>query len=71
MTVLEEEGLITGQWEDPRKRTVRIYEITEKGRGEMQRIRAIVKPKLEEALDVLELLNNDLTGDDETTTMSF
>lgn len=71
MTVLEEEGLITGQWEDPRKRTVRIYEITDKGRTEMQRIRAIVKPKLEEALDVLDALCADLNGDEETTTMEF
>ncbi len=54
MTILEEQGLITGQWEDPRKRTVRIYELTERGRAELPRLRAIVKPKLVEAIEVLE-----------------
>ena len=71
MTILEEESLITGQWEDPRKRTVRIYEITEKGQAEMARMRDIVKPKLDEALDVLEALSEELNGDNPPTTMTL
>lgn len=72
MTVLEEAGLIDGQWEDPRKRTVRVYEITEKGRLELPRLKAIVKPKLDEALAVLAVISADLDNDDEvseTTTL--
>ncbi len=53
MTILEEQGLISGEWEDPRKRTVRIYTITEQGRAELPRLKAIVKPKLNEAIEVL------------------
>ena len=60
MTVLEEQGLIQGNWEDPRKRTVRHYELTETGRIELSRLRAIVKPKLYEAIEVLQLLAGDL-----------
>ena len=60
ITVFEEQGLVKGKWEDPTKRTVRHYELTETGRTELNRLRAIVKPKLNEALEVLETLANDL-----------
>jgi DNA-binding PadR family transcriptional regulator len=64
MGMLEQQGLITGEWEDPNKRTVRIYRLTDKGEQEMVRLKAIVRPKLEEAIDVLEDLARDLNGDD-------
>lgn len=64
MTVLEEQGFIIGKWEDPVKRTVRIYEITELGKKELPRLKAVVLPKLEETLEVLENMADDLTGDD-------
>ncbi|MCP4429204.1 MAG: helix-turn-helix transcriptional regulator [Chloroflexi bacterium] len=63
MTTLEEQGLIEGEWEDPRKRTVRIYRLTEAGEQELARLIAIVRPKLEEAIEVLRGLANDLNGD--------
>ena len=69
MTVLEEQQLVTGEWEDPRKRTVRIYELTEKGREELERLKAIVKPKLDEAIDVLEALANDITDNQTPNTV--
>ena len=68
MTVLEEQALVSGEWEDPRKRTVRIYELTEKGRAELERLKAIVKPKLDEAIDVLEALSLDLDDNQTTNT---
>lgn len=64
MTVLEEQGLITGEWEDPRKRTVRIYRLTEDGESELTRLKAIVQPKLEEAIEVLQNIAHDLNGDE-------
>jgi len=64
MTVLEEQGLITGEWEDPRKRTVRIYRLTEDGESELARLKAIVQPKLEEAIEVLQNIAHDLNGDE-------
>lgn len=67
MTILEEQGLVTGQWEDPVKRTVRVYELTESGSAELERLRAIVLPKLEEAIEVMdatvEALSTENTND--------
>ena len=60
MTELENRGLVEGQWEDPRKRTVRIYHVTAKGEREMERVSAIVLPKLDEAIEVLQTIANDL-----------
>lgn len=64
MTVLEEQGLITGEWEDPRKRTVRIYRLTEDGESELVCLKAIVQPKLEEAIEVMQNIAHDLNGDE-------
>jgi PadR family transcriptional regulator PadR len=60
MGELEDRGLVEGQWEDPRKRTIRIYHLTEKGKREMERVKAIVRPKLDEAIDALQTIVNDL-----------
>ncbi|MCB9420542.1 MAG: PadR family transcriptional regulator [Ardenticatenaceae bacterium] len=65
MTMLEEQGLITGDWEDPTKRTIRIYRLTEMGAKELARLKAIVRPKLEEAVEVMQGLARDLNVDDE------
>lgn len=62
MNDLEEHGLVAGEWEDPRKRTVRIYHLTEDGRQELNRLKSIVRPKLEEAIEVLQDLVHDLNG---------
>ena len=64
LTLLEKQGLIEGEWEDPRKRTVRIYRLTEVGEQEMARLKAIIRPKLEEAIEVLQHLVRDLDGDE-------
>lgn len=64
LTVLETQGLIAGEWEDPRKRTVRIYRLTEAGEQELARLKAIIRPKLEEAIEVLQELAADLNGDE-------
>ncbi len=65
MNQLEQNGLIAGEWEDPRKRTVRIYRLTEAGQQELTRLNSIVRPKLEEAIYVLQDLVNDLNGGEE------
>jgi DNA-binding PadR family transcriptional regulator len=62
MTELENRGLVEGQWEDPRKRTVRIYQLTERGKGELERVKAIVRPKLDEAIEVLQTIVNELNN---------
>jgi DNA-binding PadR family transcriptional regulator len=61
MTMLEERGLARGEWEDPTKRTIRVYQLTEKGRQEMARLGAIMHPKLLEAIELLTNLAGELS----------
>ncbi len=65
MAVLEKQGLIIGEWEDPQKRTVRIYRLTAVGEKEINRLKAIITPKLEEAIKVMQVIANDLNDGDE------
>ncbi len=60
LTQLEKEGFIEGKWEDPDKRTIRIYTITPAGQAEVSRIETIVIPKLTETVQVLQEFINDL-----------
>lgn len=62
LTLLEREGFISGEWEDPEKRTIRVYSITQAGQEEVTRIRTIVLPKIEETISVLQELAEDLQG---------
>jgi len=50
---MEEQRLVEGIWEDPRKRTRRVYSLTSVGREELERLRDVIRPKLREAIDVL------------------
>ncbi len=63
LTMLEEQGFVEGEWEDPRKRTVRVYRLTESGAQELARLKAIVRPKLREAIEVLQALEQALNGE--------
>ena len=38
LTLMEERGLVEGAWEDPQKRTRRIYSLTIAGREELERL---------------------------------
>jgi len=57
---LEEQGLIVGEWQDPERRTIRRYTITGAGRDELERLKAVMRPKLQEALEVLKDMLDDL-----------
>jgi DNA-binding PadR family transcriptional regulator len=65
LTELEEEGLIAGEWEDERKRTRRIYQITSQGEEELAKLKEIIKPKLSEAINMLQVLEAGLNGTDD------
>ena len=65
LTQLEQERLITGEWEDERKRTTRIYQITPQGEDELARLKEIIKPKLAEAIGMLQDLEQGLNGKSE------
>jgi DNA-binding PadR family transcriptional regulator len=58
--LLEHEGFVIGEWEDPDKRTIRVYTITSAGLDEVRRIKTIVSPKIEETIQVLQGLFQDL-----------
>jgi DNA-binding PadR family transcriptional regulator len=60
LTAMEESGLVEGHWEDPDKRTRRIYHLTAVGRQELDRLKEVMRPKLDEAIGVLRDLCSDL-----------
>ena len=60
LTLMEDGGLVTGEWQDPDKRTRRIYRLTQAGEQELVRLKEVMRPKLEEAINILRDLNNDL-----------
>ena len=62
---MEGGGLVVGEWEDPFKRTRRIYHLTPDGRQELERLKDVMRPKLDEAINVLRDLYDDLeTGEE-------
>ncbi|HVO44417.1 MAG TPA: PadR family transcriptional regulator [Aggregatilineales bacterium] len=69
LTELEQQGLIEGIWEDPQKRTIRIYSLTKAGEQELARLKSIVNPKLREAIEVFQWLMDDLDNGDQTADM--
>jgi PadR family transcriptional regulator PadR len=62
LTQLEEEGFITGAWEDKQKRTTRIYQITLQGEQELARLKEVIKPKLSEAVSILQEIEQSLNN---------
>jgi DNA-binding PadR family transcriptional regulator len=62
LSQLEEGDLISGEWQDPEKRTRRIYKLTTLGSRELDRLKEVIRPKLEEAINVLRDLSEDLDG---------
>jgi len=60
MMQLENRGFISGEWEDPHKRTTRIYKMPPKGLEELENLKAILIPKLNAASEVLASLAADL-----------
>jgi DNA-binding PadR family transcriptional regulator len=63
LTKMEERDLINGTWEDPKKRTRRIYHLTPSGKQELGRLKEVMRPKLAEAINVLRSLNKELDID--------
>lgn len=62
---LEERGFVVSEWDDPVKRTTRRYTITEAGREELERLKAVIRPKLREAIEVLKDMIDELDEDEE------
>jgi DNA-binding PadR family transcriptional regulator len=53
LDLLEQQGLVTGEWEDPQKRTRRFYRLTTTGQAELEQLKEVMRPKLEEVIVIL------------------
>ena len=58
LKTLEKDGLVIGNWDDPKKKFRKIYSLTPEGKREYLRKKALLKPKIEEALEVFKLVYN-------------
>ncbi|MGL5245803.1 MAG: PadR family transcriptional regulator [Sarcina sp.] len=57
---LEKQGLIEGQWDHPRKKIQKIYSLTPNGLKEYKNKKHLLRPKIEEALEVFKIIYSDL-----------
>ena len=57
---LESEGLIAGEWEHPERRSRRFYRLTPSGRGECERLRAEIAPRLDAIAAALARVRDEL-----------
>ncbi len=57
---MESDGLIEGKWDDVTKKFQKTYLLTQKGYHEFYNKRALLKSKIEESLDVFNIIYNDL-----------
>jgi DNA-binding PadR family transcriptional regulator len=56
----EKQNLVIGEWDDPKKKTQKIYTLTGEGIKELEDKRALLKVKMEEALEVFKIIYSDL-----------
>lgn len=56
----EKEGLILGEWDDPKKKFQKIYKLTSKGKLEYQSRKNLLQHKIEESLMVFKIIYKDL-----------
>ena len=56
----EKQGLIIGEWDDPKKKFQKIYKITPEGKVDFANKSSLLKPKIEEALTVFKIIYNDI-----------
>ncbi|HEV3092516.1 MAG TPA: PadR family transcriptional regulator [Candidatus Cybelea sp.] len=57
---LEERGFVTASWENPSKRSRRVYAITEQGEERLQRIKSGMLPYLDSIAGAIERLRAEL-----------
>jgi len=68
LTAMEERDFVESAWEDADKRTRRIYQLTPAGQQELNRLKEVFRPKLEEAISVMRHVFADLEMEEEDTT---
>jgi len=60
LDMFEQQGLVKSEWEDATKRTRRFYRLTESGEIELNRLKEVMRPKLEEVIIIVGKLLEDL-----------
>lgn len=60
LKALEKDGLVVWEWDDPKKKFRKIYSLTSNGKREYLKKKSLLKPKIEEALDVFKIIYNDI-----------
>ena len=59
---LEKEGYIVGSWEEPDKRSIRRYKLTDEGYKHYQIILLQYKPAFEDSLHIVQNVLKDIYG---------
>jgi DNA-binding PadR family transcriptional regulator len=59
---LEADGWISGHWEHPEKRSRRLYELTDAGRGEYLRLKDGLEPFLDSIVESIAAIKRELYG---------
>jgi PadR family transcriptional regulator PadR len=59
---LEHQGLVTGEWEHPGRRSRRFYRVTEAGQAERRRLAAELGPRLDRIADSIVAIRAELGG---------
>lgn len=57
---LEKEKMVEGKWDDTKKKMQKIYTITETGVKELENKKTLLKSKIQESLEVFQIIYNDL-----------
>lgn len=57
---LEKQGLVIGEWDDPNKKFQKIYTLTSEGKIEFENKKLLLKPKIQEALNVFKIIYRDI-----------
>ncbi len=57
---LEKDGLVVGEWDNPKKKFQKLYSLTPLGKAEFENRKSLLKPKFEESLKVFQIVYKDL-----------
>ena len=57
---LEKEGLVIGEWDDPKKKFQKFYSLTPLGKSQYEQRKHLLKSKIEESLRVFQTVYKDL-----------
>lgn len=56
----EKQGLIIGEWDNPKKKFQKIYKLTKEGMIDFEEKKKLLKPKIEESLMVFKIIYSDI-----------